>query len=266
MRLCREYAVPHALAVFDLMGASETVVHARAVLKWVRNRAQPSPSSPSGIASTGAATCSRPWPNRAIAPDGVDRAGVSAARSPPQPDGPVLGHPVVVLPLPDHQGVAQPVRGRRHLHADVVVEHSVRLRRERVEILVVGTEHADVVGRRVVPAVAVRVVAEIARAPVDRQLGLGERVGGGRDGGVPAGDVQLGVQVRLFDLREDVGRPAPAGGGPGDRGRVAEAGGELVVGVVVAVQGQPDLLEVVGALGPRARPRGPSGRRAGAGR
>jgi DNA polymerase-1 len=41
VKLCREYAVPHALAAFDLMGATETVVNARMVLKWIRGRPDP---------------------------------------------------------------------------------------------------------------------------------------------------------------------------------------------------------------------------------
>jgi len=39
--LAREYAVPHALAAFDLMGTSEAVVNARLVWRWVAGRKEP---------------------------------------------------------------------------------------------------------------------------------------------------------------------------------------------------------------------------------
>jgi hypothetical protein len=41
VRICREYAVPHALATFDLMGVSERVVGARRLLKWIAGRENP---------------------------------------------------------------------------------------------------------------------------------------------------------------------------------------------------------------------------------
>ncbi len=41
VRLCRDYAVPHALAAFDRMGASETMIGARAILKWLGKRSDP---------------------------------------------------------------------------------------------------------------------------------------------------------------------------------------------------------------------------------
>jgi hypothetical protein len=41
VRLCRAFAVPHALAAFDRMGASDAVVGARAVLKWTGRRPDP---------------------------------------------------------------------------------------------------------------------------------------------------------------------------------------------------------------------------------
>lgn len=40
-RLCREYAVPHALAAFGVMGSSSSMVGAKAVLKWMRGRPDP---------------------------------------------------------------------------------------------------------------------------------------------------------------------------------------------------------------------------------
>lgn len=39
VRICREHAIPHALAAFDLMGATEAIVNARTLLRWIGNRA-----------------------------------------------------------------------------------------------------------------------------------------------------------------------------------------------------------------------------------
>src|SRR5262249_37832152 len=67
-------------------------------------------------------------------------------------------------------------------------------------------------------------------------------------------EIDLLVQVVLFDVGQQVGRPAPArpdvvvGGAVGVRVAIDVAGREAVVGVVVVVQGQADLLEVVRTL------------------
>jgi putative DNA primase/helicase len=41
VEFCKSYAIPHALAAFDLMGSTDTMIGARAVLKWISKRPDP---------------------------------------------------------------------------------------------------------------------------------------------------------------------------------------------------------------------------------
>ena len=67
------------------------------------------------------------------------------------------------------------------------------------------------------------------------------------------GEVDAPVQVVLLDVGEElaVGRPAGIGSGAGPRCHVIRplAEGKCLESIVIIVQGQPDLLQVVGALG-----------------
>ena len=70
----------------------------------------------------------------------------------------------------------------------------------------------------------------------------------------PLAEIDLVVDVVLFEVGQQEGRPAPArphvvvGGAGGVRVAIDVAGRKQLVGVVIDVQGQADLLEVVGAL------------------
>ena len=44
VKLCRDYAIPHALAAFGLMGESETILKARKFLRWLGGR-EPDPTA-----------------------------------------------------------------------------------------------------------------------------------------------------------------------------------------------------------------------------
>src|SRR5262249_2172071 len=109
----------------------------------------------------------------------------------------------------------------------------------------VGLGDPAVVG----PAV-VNLGPDRGRPPAGAEVSRDGR-GRGGVGARPAGDPQQLIHVTLLHVGEDLDGPAEVGR------RAAAAGvglvGEAVVGVVVAVHGQADLVQVVGAVGPRRR-------------
>src|SRR5439155_12180284 len=115
-------------------------------------------------------------------------------------------------------------------------------------------------GRRVIGDAAVGGVARLlaarggAGAQEQRDIVLDDQHVVGAVGG-HRGVVEIHVEVvqvgqgRLFDVRQDVGRPGVLQLAADVGGRVVHAaGGKALVGTLEVVQGQADLLEVVLAL------------------
>src|SRR5262249_3680778 len=93
-----------------------------------------------------------------------------------------------------------------------------------------------------------RAIVGVDVLPYDRKGTLGVRVGFIRDA-----EVVLLVQIVLLDIGQDIDRPVRSTGG-GAAPTIGDAAGrELAVGIVVVVQGEADLLEVIGAAHPAGR-------------
>src|SRR5262249_59291633 len=118
------------------------------------------------------------------------------------------------------------------------------------------TEHADVVGSRQAGG---RIRWDEGRWRVVRRTEVNRQALDARHSiGVVADvkrEVDLSAQVALFEVVEQIGPPAPAGADADvcDVNARYESGRKRLHAIVIAVQGQPNLLEIVLAPGPAGR-------------
>lgn len=100
--LCREYAIPHALAAFGMMGETEAVARARKLLRWLRDRRpEPTAEFSGGMRSTGAGEPSRRW-TTSNRPSNCSNGTRSSARSRTRCGGPPV--PCRLLLVGQHAG------------------------------------------------------------------------------------------------------------------------------------------------------------------